>query len=164
MCRSRRSARISSISTWSPTGSRTYKSGCVPRSTRPPSPISSAAKAVAARRLPTPGGPWKRYACAGPSASAAPSRPFASSCSGKLSKLIPDDSGQLGGGLRAVQRRDPVREHRGELAVGVVDGGLELEAFALNAVRNGTSPRERVLGCEQHEERAVGEQPPRGMD
>ena len=44
----------------------------------------------AAARFPTPGGPWKRYACAGPSASAARSRRFASACSGKLSKTSTD--------------------------------------------------------------------------
>ena len=40
------------------------------------------------RRLPTPGGPWKRYACAGPSASAASSSRFASACSGKPWKRV----------------------------------------------------------------------------
>src|SRR2546423_1249979 len=37
--------------------------------------------ARATSRLPTPCGPWKRYACAGPSASAASSSRFASACS-----------------------------------------------------------------------------------
>ena len=42
----------------------------------------------AAARLPTPGGPWSRYACAGPSASAASSRRFASGCSGTSAKAL----------------------------------------------------------------------------
>ena len=48
---------------------------------------SSRANARASSRLPTPCGPWKRYACAGPSSSAASSRRFASCCSGKRSNL-----------------------------------------------------------------------------
>jgi hypothetical protein len=36
------------------------ESGCVLRATRPTSPITAPANAVAARRLPTPGGPWNR--------------------------------------------------------------------------------------------------------
>ena len=42
------------------------------------------ANARATSRLPTPCGPWKRYACAGPSSSAASSRRFASCCSGNV--------------------------------------------------------------------------------
>ena len=42
-------------------------------------------------RLPTPDGPWKRYACAGPRRrAAARSRRFASACSGMLSKTFTD--------------------------------------------------------------------------
>ena len=41
-------------------------------------PTSSRANAQASARLPTPCGPWKRYACAGPSSSAASSSRFAS--------------------------------------------------------------------------------------
>ena len=64
-------SRMSSMRIWSPSGSSTYRSGCVRRSTRAWSPSSSAAKRSARSRLPTPGGPCRRYACAGPSASAA---------------------------------------------------------------------------------------------
>src|SRR6266511_934613 len=162
MCRSRRSARISSISTWSPNGSSTYRSGCVRRSARGRSPNSSPAKASAKRRLPTPGGPWKRYACAGPSVSAASSRRFDSSCSGKRSKLIPHLLRQLRRRLRAVQRRDPVREQPGELAVGLVDFLLEREPFLLDAIRL-CGTLDRLRGIEQDEERPVREQTARRM-
>src|SRR6266540_1030692 len=162
MCRSRRSARISSISTWSPNGSSTYRSGCVRRSARGRSPSNSPAKANAKRRLPTPGGPWKRYACAGPSVSAASSRRFASSCSGKRSKLIPHLLRQLRRRLRAVQRRDPVREQPGELAVGLVDFLLEREPFLLDAIRL-CGTLDRLRGIEQDEERPVREQTARRM-
>src|SRR5262245_28578947 len=163
MCRSRRSARISSMSTWSPTGSSTYRSGCVPRATRPRSPITSPANADAARRLPTPGGPWKTYACAGPSASAAASRRLASSCSGKVSKVIPDDSREVRGRARAVQLADPLREPRGQLLVGFGDRCLELDAFAFDAVGVAACALRGLLRVERDEERAVGKQAARRL-
>ena len=101
----------------SPSASITCRSGCVRASTRRGSPSSSPASACAATRLPTPAGPWKRYACAGPSASAASSRRFASSCSGTSAKVAMDLLGELVDGTRAVDddvpSRVPRRERRG---------------------------------------------------
>src|SRR5436190_1808821 len=128
MWRSRRNSRIASIRIWSPSGSSTYRSGCVRRSTRGSRPSNSEAKASAVARLPTPGGPWKRKACAGPWASAAASKPFASTCSGTLSKLIQDLARDLAGRARAVDGRDPLRERLRKLPVGLVDPGAELLA------------------------------------
>src|SRR5207302_5270451 len=146
MCRSRRSARTSSIRIWSPTGSTRYRSGWTPLVTRlwsegadsaaPPGElagfarelgsISSAANASAAVRLPTPRGPWKRYACAGPSTSAARRRRFASCCSGKLSNPSMHDLRELRGRERRVEREDPLGKELGELPVGAVDGCSEV--------------------------------------
>src|SRR5436190_15221810 len=159
MCRSRRSSRMSSIRIWSPTGSSTYTSGCARRSTRSaaPPPISCAAKASAAARLPTPGGPWKRYACAGASASAARRRRFASACSGKLSKTSTDLLGDLVRGAAAVHGGDPVRKHLGERTVRLVDRSVERFALPLDAV-GGRAPPQSDLGIDEDEERAVREQ------
>src|SRR4051812_48111940 len=135
MCRSRRSSRTGSMRIWSPSGSRTYRSGCARRETRPGSPRSAPANAIAARRFPTPRGPWKRYACAGPSASPALRRPLASSCSGEVSKVSMDFLGDhvcLG---RPVEHDDTLGEDLGDLAVGAVDLGGELVPLALDAVR-----------------------------
>src|SRR5262249_37505179 len=114
--------------------------------------------AFAARRLPTPGGPWKRYACAGPSASAAASRRLASSCSGKVSKVIPDDSREVGGRARAVQLPDPLGEPRGQLLVGLGDRRLALDAVAFDAVGVGARAPRGLLRVERDEEGSVGEQ------
>src|ERR1051326_5233210 len=104
------------------------------------SPISSPANARAARRLPTPGGPWKRYACAGPSASAARSRRFASVCSGKLSNASTDLLGHLLGRAVAVHRRDSLREHLCERTVRLVDRAVEPLALPLDSIRAGRAP------------------------
>src|SRR5438045_9003196 len=97
--------------------------------------MSCAANATAAARLPTPGGPCSRYACAGPSASAARRRRFASACSGKVSKLSTDLFRELGRGLGAVEARDPPREQPREVAVRAVDAEAEVGTFALDAIR-----------------------------
>src|SRR5919106_3031999 len=102
--------------------------------TRSRSPSSSAAKAIAARRLPTPFGPWKRYACAGPSTSAARRRAFASSCSGSVSKLSTDGLGKLVGTLRPIDRDYALGEDLRKLTVGAVDLRGEFRALALDAV------------------------------
>src|SRR5919199_262612 len=130
MCRSRRRSRIASMRIWSPSGSNTYRSGWARLSTRSGEPSSSAANATAAARLPTPGGPCSRYACAGPSASAARSRRFASGCSGKLSNLSTDLHGEVAGRLRAVERDHPLGKHRGQLPIGPVHGGAVVTARA----------------------------------
>src|SRR6185436_15488660 len=134
MCRSRRRSRTGSMRIWSPSGSRTYRSGCARRETRSGSPRSAPAKASAARRFPTPRGPWKRYACAGPSASAALRRPLASSCSGKVSKVSMDFLGDRVGLRGSVENDDTLGEDLGDLTVGAVDLGGEFISLALDAV------------------------------
>src|SRR6187431_1670442 len=134
MCRSRCSVRTSPIRIWSPTGSSSYTSGCAWRSTRSGSPITSAASASAAARLPTPRGPWKRYACVWPSASDARRRRLASGCSGKVSKLSINESGERFRVLGAVDSEDTAREELRELAVGAIDLGDELVVLALDPV------------------------------
>src|SRR5918912_2837760 len=131
MWRSWRSSRIASIRIWSPSGSSTYRSGCDPRSTRASPPRSPDANASAARCLPTPAGPWKRYACAG-SASAARRRRFASCCSGKLSKLDTDQLRDLLRRLRRVDGDHALREDLRELAVGLVDLVAEVLVLPLD--------------------------------
>src|SRR5947207_1700496 len=160
MCRSRRSSRMSSMRIWSPTGSSTYTSGWARRCTRSGSPISCAAKATAAARLPTPGGPWKRYACAGPSASAARSRRLASACSGKLSNASTDLLRDLVGAAVAIHRLDSIRKHLGQRTVRLVDGAVERLPLALDPVGRRAAPRSD-LGLDEDEEGAVGQQPVR---
>src|SRR5262245_51702114 len=95
-------------------------------------PSSSRANARASGRLPTPGGPWKRYACAVPSASAASSRRFASCCSRtESSKLIPHLLRELLDRLRRVERDAPLRERRHDLPVPLVQAAHEGAALAL---------------------------------
>src|SRR3954452_5243633 len=98
-------------------------------------PMSCAANATAAARFPTPGGPWKRYACAGPSASAARSSRFASACSGKLSNASTYLLGDLVGRPVAVYGRDALGIHRCEGTVRLVDRAMEVLPLALDPVR-----------------------------
>src|SRR4029079_575197 len=120
--------------------------------------MSCAAKATAAARFPTPGGPWKRYACAGPSASAARSSRFASACSGKLSNASTYLLGDLVGRPVAVYGRDALRIHRCERTVRLVDRTMEVVPFALDPVR-----RLPALACDlwidDDEESPVGKEP-----
>src|SRR3954466_8157505 len=160
MCRSRRISRTASIRIWSPSGSSTYRSGCERRSTRGSPPSSSDANASAVARLPTPAGPWKRYACAGPSASAARRSRFASSCSGTLSKLVEHLLGDLARRARAVDRLDSFREDLRELAVGGVDTGAEVVVLALDAVAVGADATSRLGRVDQQQEGAVGQNAP----
>src|SRR5919108_2800672 len=157
MCRSRRSSRTSSMRIWSPRGSTMYRSGCTPLFTRETSPISSAANATAAARLPTPGGPWKRYACAVPSASAARRRRFASACSGNVSKTSTDLLGDLLGRAVALDGGDALRKHLGERTVRVVDRPMELFALALDPVGGGAALQGEAR-IDQDEEGAVGQE------
>src|SRR6185312_10218473 len=157
MCRSRRISRTASIRIWSPSGSSTYRSGCERRSTRGSPPSSSEANASAVARLPTPAGPWKRYACAGPSLRAACRSRFASSCSGTLSKLSEHLLGDLARRARAVDRLDSLRKDFGELAVGGVDAHPEVVVLALDAVAIGSDPARRLGRVDQQQEGAVGQ-------
>src|SRR5918999_2692317 len=156
MCRSCRSSRTASIRIWSPSGSSTYRSGCARRSTRPGSPSSSPANSSAARRLPTPGGPWKRYACAGPSLSAAASSRAAPVCSGKV---IAHLLGDLLRRARRVERDDPAREDRSELRIRGPHRVLEALALALDAIRSFLLPTRGLVRVEHEQEGAVGEDP-----
>ena len=157
MCRSRRISRTASIRIWSPSGSSTYRSGCERRSTRGSPPSSSDANASAVARLPTPAGPWKRYACAGPSPSAARRSRFASSCSGTLSKLVEHLLRDLARRARAVDRRDPLGEDLGELAVGGVDPRAEVVVLALDPVALGADAPRRLGRVDEQQEGAVGQ-------
>ena len=140
--------------------------GATRRSTRGSPPSSSAANASAVARLPTPAGPWKRYACAGPSASAAASRRFASPCSGMLSKLVEDLLGDLvaagacrrsaddslrEGGRRARGRPRSTRARNSSSSRSIRSPGSQPTRRADSSgstssrkVRSGRTPRDRV--------------------
>src|SRR3954453_2054421 len=163
MWRSCRSSRTSSIRIWSPTGSTTYRSGCARRCTRASPPSSAAANATAAARLPVPGGPCRRYACAGPSASAAKRRRFASGCSGTDAKALTDRLGELGRRQRAVDRLDAVGEHARELTERVVDGAVEFGALALDPVGRRAAAAEGLGRVEEDHEGHVGEETTRRL-
>src|SRR4029077_4929622 len=157
MCRSRRISRTASLRIWSPSGSSTYRSGCERRSMRGSPPSSSVAKATAVARLPTPAGPWKRYACAGPSPRPARRSRFASSCSRTLSKLVEHLLGNLARRARAVDCLDSLRKDLGQLAVGGSDARTELVVLALDAVAVGTDTTRGLDRIDQQQERAVGQ-------
>src|SRR3954468_5681214 len=101
-------------------------------------------------RLPTPGGPWKRYACAG-SASAAVSRRFASICSGTASfrrsdmrlEILGHRPGDLVHRPRAVDGHDALREALRQLGVRLVHAGAEVVALALDPVARRAKPPRR---------------------
>src|SRR5947199_7774752 len=164
MCRSRRISRTASIRIWSPSGSSTYRSGWVRRPTRGSPESSSEANASAVACLPTPAGPWKRYACAGPSASAAARRRLASPCSGMLSNTLEDLLCDLAGRPRPVDRHDPPREGCRELPVGLGDPSAEGVVLALDPVAGLAQPPRRPLGIEQQQKGAVGKDPADRVD
>src|SRR3954452_24851479 len=154
MCRSRRSSRIASMRIISPSASSWYRSGwnsrVVPRSAR--------ANVRATSRLPTPAGPWKRYACAGPSRSAASSRRPASGCSEKRANVLTDRLRDLVGGVGAVERDDPLGELGRERPEAFVGAAPEVLALALDPVRLPGAAPPRGVGVEQDEKGAVGQQ------
>src|SRR5215207_7168507 len=137
MWRSRRSSRIASIRIWSPSG--------------------SAANATASPRFPTPGGPWKRYAWAAPSASAASRSAFASACSGTFSNMLENLLRDLVHRTVAAQRDDTLGEEPGELAVTVVHEGHEGVALALNPVAGSDRALDRLLDVDEEQEGDVRE-------
>src|SRR3954471_25044056 len=159
MCRSRRSSRIASMRIISPSASSSYMSGWNSRVV----PRSSRANVRATSRLPTPGGPWKRYACAGPSRSAASSRRPASGCSEKRANVLTDLLCDLLGGAGALDGDDALRLPGSERAVGLVDALHEGDSFTFDPVVVVDRPRERLLRVEQHHERPV-RQPPLGHE
>src|SRR5207248_8998270 len=119
------------------------------------SPRSSAANAVANARLPTPGGPWKRYACASPSSSAARSRRLASGCSETFSNASKDLLGDLGGRAAAVHRLDPLGEGFRELTIGDSDLPPEALVLLLDPVAVAADPLRRFDRVDLEEEGAV---------
>src|SRR5690242_13779010 len=122
MCRSRRNSRIASMRIISPSAASSYRSGWNSRSVA----SSARAKVRATSRFPTPGGPWKRYACAGPSRNAASISRAASACSKECADVLTNLLGDLVGGPCAVDADDPLREARDERAVALVDLAHEL--------------------------------------
>src|SRR6476659_10564553 len=143
MCRSRRNSRMSSM--------------------RPRSPISSPAKAIAVARLPTPGGPWEGYACAGPSSAiAARSSRFASACSEMFSKMSTDLLVQFIRRPRAVEQDDAIRVLPRDYAVSVGYALPELPALALDAVGALADAFGRGVGVGLEEERDVRQEVARG--
>src|SRR6476659_6008949 len=143
MCRSRRNSRMSSM--------------------RPRSPISSPAKAIAVARLPTPGGPWEGYACAGPSSAiAARSSRFASACSEMFSKLSTDLLVQFIRRPRAVEQDDAIRVLPRDYAVSVGYALPELRPFSLDAVRALSHTARGRVGIDLEHERDVRQERARG--
>src|SRR5919109_4152327 len=136
-----------------------YRSGCVRASTRRSSPRSAAANANAAVRLPTPGGPCSRYACAGPSVRAAARRRIASGCSGTSAKRAIDLLRELLGRASGIQDHDPLRKSLRELPVAGVDARVKVVALPFEpvALSRQTAPdRARI---EQEQEGSVRHQP-----
>src|SRR5262245_36577687 len=159
MWRSWWSSRMTSIRIISPSASITRRSGCVPASTRRGSPSSAPASARAATRFPTPVGPWKRYACDGPSSSAAWSSRFASTCSGTSAKALTNLLGDLRNGTPAVDDEIAPGETLRERVVGIDDPRPELRPGPLDAVALAPHARQRRLDVDVEQDRAVGEQP-----
>src|SRR4051794_38112029 len=154
MCRSRRSSRIASMRIISPSAASSYRSGCTWRVV----PSSSSANARATSRLPTPCGPWKRYACAGPSASAASSSRFASACSSNAWKVVADMGGDLLGWERAIEGDDALGEQLGQPAVALGDRAAEVVVLALDPVEAGRVARPRRLRVDVEDEGAIRQQ------
>src|SRR3954468_13731924 len=154
MWRSRRSSRIASMRVISPSASSSYRSGWNARVVS----RSSCANALATSDFPTPGGPWKRYACAGPSRSAASRSRAASGCSEKRANVLTDLRGDLFGGTGTFDGDDAVGLGRRERPVGAVDAAHELVALALDPVVVAPRAAARDGRVEQHEERAVRQQ------
>src|SRR6476646_2467120 len=159
MCRSWWSARTSSIRIISPSGSRTYRSGCERASTRRASPRSAPANAYAAARSPTPGGPCRRKACAPASASAADKRRFASGCSGTDAKGSIHLLRELVRPSRGIEDDDPLRKTLGELTVPRRSAGTEVVALALEPVVVALDTRRHGTRSELEQEGPVGKHP-----
>ena len=146
----------------SPSASITCRSGCVLASTRRSSPSRAEANARAAARLPTPAGPWNRYACDGPSASAASNSRFACGCSGTSANVVTNLSCDLVRAAVPVDDDVPLGEALRERPVRVHDPRPELRAGALDPVALVADPRQRGLDVELDEERcdrAAGRRP-----
>src|SRR5436309_3725674 len=105
-------------------------SGCTARVV----PISARAKVRATSRLPTPGGPWNRYACAGPSRSAASSSRPASACSEKRTSVLTDLLRDIVGCPAAVDGDDALGLGLGEGPVSPIDPLHEIDSSPLDPV------------------------------
>src|SRR3954471_900980 len=157
MCRSRRSSRIASMRIISPSASSSYRSGWNSRSVW----SNDRANVCATSRFPTPGGPWKRYAWAGPSRSAASSSLPASGCSEKRANVLTNLLRDLLRGTCTVDGHDPLTVAFRQRLVGLVDPAHERRPLPLDAVGAPRAAALRLVGVEQHEERADGQQPAR---
>src|SRR5437867_9867539 len=96
-------------------------------------------------RLPTPGGPWKRYACASPSSSAARSKRFASGCSETFSNASKDLLGDFCGRAASVHRLDPLRKRFREQTISVGDLAAEATVLSLDPVAVLADPPRRLV-------------------
>ena len=94
----------------------------------------------------------------GPSASAAPSRRFASGCSLKAANVLTNLLRDPVGLLRAVEGDDAPGEELGQLPVAVGDDAAELVVLTLDPVEPGRVTRARSLVVDVEDERAVGQQ------
>ena len=120
---------------------------------------------IAAARLPTPAGPWKRYACAGPSSSAARRSRLASACSGTFANVLHDLLRDVVDGTRAVDGDDPLREEAGELAVALVDEAQERRRPPARSGRARAAERFRASSTSTSSRNVtVGKQPADRLD
>ena len=152
----------------SPSGSITCRSGCVPASTRRASPRSAPANANAAARLPTPAGPWRRYACAAPSCERRVEQALRSGLRGaSLTRNAHDGAPPATPRCDLVHARGAVDDdvalgipHR-ELAVGVGRPLLQLQPVALDPIAVAAHPlRSRSRRRERRESSTSGTSPP----
>src|SRR2546430_6720167 len=108
-------------------------------------------------RLPTPGGPWKRYACASPSSSAARSRRLASGCSETFSNASKDLLGDVCGRTASVDRFYPLWERFRQQTISVGDLPAELLVLSLDPVAVPADATGRLVGVDLEQEGAVGQ-------
>ena len=114
-------------------------------------PVVAEARLANASRLPTPAGPWKRYACAGPSASAAAKQPLRLGLLRKGRERAHGSSRRARWARCAVENDDALREER-RRAVAVPAGHDQAEARRPRARSDrarppmaGLAPRESTL-------------------
>src|SRR4029079_6324086 len=147
-----------SIRIIAPSASVTCRSGWVRPSTRRGAPRSAPASARAAGRFPTPAGPWEREACAGPSASAASSRRFASACSGMSANVVTDLRCDLGDASAAVDHDVALSEPCRQRQIRRRPAGPERRPGALDAIALVAHAGERGVDVDLDEERQIGKE------
>src|SRR5260221_1275980 len=121
---------MASIRIISPSASSSYRSAWNSRSV----PSSERANVLDTSRLPTPGGPWKRYACAGPSRNAASRRRPASRCSEKRANVVTNLLCDRFGRSATVDGNDALRLALGQRPVRSVDAVHELVVLLLDPI------------------------------